>query len=272
MKTLLSAIIDGHEVVTHIGEAAVDPMATGIKIKAMLSDLPEWAGITLLEGEIDARRQQAVDAFSAMFGHSPQTLATQAEANYWGMLVDAANADVAAIHSKTVPLRADLETKRAELWGTHAVYSQPGPSPVGSEVLIVDDQAAGYLAKLDALTPEQKLALTGEVLADLRGVKFWTPDLKTSAVVSRLGDTLPTGAIRETALTDAQRATIAAQQEAARVAAMTPDARAAELALVLDALGNQAVAMDTKAAMMGEPLTGKAWFDAQKNTALAKYA
>ena len=272
MRTVLHASIDGHEVVTAIGQAVVDPMATQNRINAMVSDLDEWPQIVLLEQQITDRRQQAADQFQSMFGHSPLNLNQanlQAEANYWGKCLGDAQADVDAINSKTVPLRQTLETKRQALWTTNAVYSQPSG---GQEELIDDDAGAALETKLAALTDEQRLLLTGDVIPDLRGVKWWSSDLKTATTISKLGDTVPLGGIRDDALTNDQRATIQAAADAARIAAMTPDQKAAELALVLDSLANQAVAMDAKAGITGAALTGKDWYAQQEAAAKAKYA
>ena len=196
MKTLLQATIDGYSVVTHIGTAAIDPMATQLKIGAMLTDTPEWPQIVALETQIAERRQAAVDAFVGMFKHSPLTLQTGAEQNYWLSLLAPCDADVTALNAKTIPLRQTVEAKKNELWTTHAVYSVPAPaSGGGREDLITDEVADGLQVKFDALTETEKLTVDGSIVPDLRGKRYWFKSGSgwTGTLIAALGQDIPKG-------------------------------------------------------------------------------
>ena len=268
MKTAMHGTVDGYEIILGFSEATVDPVATQNKCGELIKNIDEWKQIEAINAKIAETYQGARDDFLAMFGHSSNELASQAEANYFSAKMRAASVEADAFSDTIAPLYAVLEKKKTAVLAENAVYFTPGEL----EDIISETDAADLSAKFSAATEREQVTLDGKIIADNRNITYWTKSgTWKSIVMSKLGDVIPAGSIEDAKLTDSQRAEIASEKMSARIAKLTADEKAAELKIVLESLANQAVAMDAKSAITGDEKTGAAWYAAHKAIAEAKY-
>ena len=225
MKTIFHANIDGYEVALGIGEAfgLIDPVATAVKIAALLPALDECKQLLALNAQINAGRQEAgAEFFQAEQARQRGDAITQGRhnANYHVKLLALADLE------KQLPaLISAFEAARARITTENAVYAHP---PQGED-LIDDAQAQALAAKLSSRSPGKALLMTGEYVTDLRGRDFYLPGPPwRHMVIDKLGEELPAEALAPEALTDDQKAEIAIQEEADRIAKLSPEDRQAE--------------------------------------------
>jgi len=268
--TVLHGMVDGYDVVTGFSTATVDPESTALKVNALAVLIPEQAAVDALQKQIADRWAKLTLDYCAMFGTSAVEITSEAQARWWGTYKPQAEVDVGVYAERLVEPLAALRAARAKIQAENTVYFGLGEN----EGLLTDEQ----FSRLDAASaaiPEGadvQLLVTGGTVADYRKLTYWTKGKAwASRTISKLGDVPAKGEILDSDLTADQRAEIQAQTEGARVAALTADQKAAELAQVLSALADQAVAMDARAGITGAEKTGQVWYQAQAAVAQAKY-
>ncbi len=270
MKTVFHANIDGQEIVLGFGEAwgLIDPMATAARIAEPLAATDECRQMQALNAEINARRQQAAQAYgiaeqARKRGDAPTQ--TRQNAEYQAKCLEVAELE------KLLPARIQaFEALRAKMILESAVYAHP---PQGED-LIQDEQAAALAAKYAERGQAQQLLLDGSYVEDLRGREYWVGPPWKRLQVAALGERPSAEAIPQELLTDAQRAEIIAQQEAERLAAFTPEERAAEAERARAAALNQAGQMRSEFEIAGDAealAKSQAWYQGQLAEISAKY-
>ena len=269
MKTIFHTTIDGHDIVQGFGEAfgLIDPVATSKKIEPLLAALPEQLQLAAKNGEINARRGEAGQAWQlaerARLAGDNATMVRQ-NAVYQSKL-----AELEDLGRQLQPLLQAFAVASSEVWNANAVYFHP---PSG-ETLCDDAQAKTLADKHAQRGDGRALLLTGEYVTDLRGRDFWLPGPPWAhKVIDMLGEELPAGALTESELTDAQRAEIAAEAEAARVASLTPEEAQAEADAKSAAILAQAAQMRSELEIQGDPQAlakSQAWYKAQTATAVS---
>ena len=189
MKLVSYRNVDGYNICLGIGEAIVDTMATCKEISEELKASDEAKAITALNAEIAALRSR---------------LKTRRR-----------RSQIVELMKGYPELAAKLDARRSALMTEHAIYFTPGPN---GDKLITDDQAAALIA---AQGPSVKVRLDGTTIVDFRGTSYWVQagSRWANTMITKLGDTVPAGAILDAALTDSDKAAIGAQFEADRVAA-----------------------------------------------------
>jgi hypothetical protein len=159
-----------------------------------------------------------------------------------------------------------------QLVDQYAVFSEPVPG----EVVFEDDDSelASLETKFKAITEHQFLDLSGEVVPDWRGTKYFlkTDGVWTETEIADVGIAVPAGAIFPDKLTKAQQEEISDQKEAARVAALSPEDRAKELKDRIDGLADEADQLDRRAKIQGTEFDAVAWYQEHKAPVEEKYA
>jgi hypothetical protein len=250
MKTVFHANIDGQEVVLGFGEAhgLIDPVATAVKIAPLLAACEEQKQMSALNRQIDARRQEAGQAFALAdqarrAGDSPTM--TRQNAEYQAKLLEAAE-----LEKQLAPRVAAFERARARIVTENAAYFGP---PQGED-LITDEQAAELRAKYEARGANRQLLLTGDYIADFRGREYWIKGARWERrLIQALGELPPAGGIPPEALTDEQRQEISTQQEADRLVALTSAELAAEAERARAQALAQAAQMRSQLEIAGDP-------------------
>ncbi len=206
MKTVFYSNVDGYDICLGVSDAIVDPVATSIVIAEDLRSSEEAKAIAALDAQVDALKQ------------AQRFASSQATASALQVQIDDLSQGYAA-------LGAALDARRSALMAAKAVFFNPG----AGESLITDDQAAALLA---AQGPNVKVKLDGTTIADFRGASYWTQagGSWANTMITKLGDTVPAGAILDAALTDSDKAGISWQFEADRVASLSPAQKQAEAA------------------------------------------
>jgi hypothetical protein len=263
MKTVFHANIDGQEVVLGFGEAfgLIDPVATSIKIAPLLTALPEQQALAAMNGQINARRGEAGQAWSlaerARLQQDASTMVRE-NARYQSKL-----AELDDLGRQLTPLVAAFSVASAAIWNENAVYFHP---PQG-ETLIDDAQGKQFADKHASRGPGQALLMTGEYVTDLRGTDFYLAGPPWAhKVIDTLGEELPRGALTPDILTEEQRSQIAAEAETARVSALSPADRQAEADAKAQTILAQAAQMRSELEIQGDPAAlskSQAWYKAQ---------
>jgi hypothetical protein len=150
------------------------------------------------------------------------------------------------------------------------VYSNPGPG----YCLIDEETAAKLQEKFNFLKENEALAVSGEIIADFRGVEYWEKDEAGWGKhrIDRMGTRIPQGAILPDSLTSEQRAEIAAQHDAERIAALPPDKLREEEQAAIQAAKSEARIKKEEADIAEEPFDAKAWFRNRKAEIESKYS
>jgi len=161
----------------------------------------------------------------------------------------------------------DIEASKRE---ERTVYALVGPEAD----LIEDDVAEPLEAALAVRGENQQLLITGEYIADYRGVEF---NIKRSGkwekeTIEELGISLPEGAVLQENLTQEQQAEMSTQREEARIAALTPEKRAEELNAKLHALAREARNKAADAELLGEVFDIQAWLQPKREELELLYA
>ena len=239
MKTLITEIIDGYEVIKGFDRPVVDPVETRKNTEIILNQSPLIEQIDAALVEINAAGPDAENI---------QTLL----ANFKQLLLE-------------------LEAQKKAIFEANLVYFEPK----GGEVLVEDTEAATLKAQFDDLE-DQALLRDGSVIHDKRNREYWQKgDVWELKKIETLGENVPADGIADPDLTEIQRDEIAQEKEDARFAALTTEEKAAEKIQKLDQALAEAAFMKSKLEITNDPdalTTSQAWYNAKVQEIEDKYS
>ncbi|MDR0454520.1 MAG: hypothetical protein LBH05_06900 [Deferribacteraceae bacterium] len=155
-----------------------------------------------------------------------------------------------------------LRKTREELLTENMVFARLGQGQKNVD----DDEGKKLEGIFDKLDQNEKLLLSGEVIADLRNTEYW---IKQSGVwskqkIERLGEALLPKAVLPEKLSQIQQSEIAEQTEAARLADLTPDQKTEEKEAALTAAKQEVRRLKEEAEIADEPFDAKAEYQLRK--------
>jgi hypothetical protein len=162
-----------------------------------------------------------------------------------------------------------LRKTREELLIENVVFARLGQGQKN----VNDDEGKKLEGIFDKLDQNEKLLLSGEVIADLRNTEYW---IEQSGVWSKqkiecLGETIPPKAVLPEKLSQIQQSEIAEQTEAARLANLTPDQKTEEKEAALTAAKQEVRRLKEEAEIADEPFDAKAEYQLRKAKIEKKY-
>ena len=256
------------QIISGFGECTRDPEATKAAVADLLVNSPEFAKCQNQQAKITAQRKIATESFElkerAIADRDAKNEAVHAAAYH------AALSAVCVLSKELEPLADDYEAVRNRLYMENPVYFPCGPG----HHCLADGEYETLKAKFDALGEHERLTLSGEVIADNRGVEYRRKDggKWIQGKIENIGEKLPAKAVIADKLTPEQQQEISAQEEAERIAAMSAEDKAQAKQAALDALADEADRLDRRAKIQGKEFDPVAYYNERTGAIETKYA
>lgn len=260
MKTVLHGTIDGLEIVLGFSEALADPVKTFAVIGPKLQGLDEFIQLSEIRSRLAAVNASRSNFLTLAAAAASAGQASKAEV--YNAHARAEAAQIPVLEDEFAPLHKAFETAQDKLFEENAVYF----TPQAGEDMIADADFERLSSAFAGLRKNERLALSGEIVPDFRGLGYWKKSRAGWAVstIAALGETVPAGAILDEELSDAQRAEIVVQLEKERIAGLSSEERAQEFAEELAAVRREAALRKTEAELDDEAFDARAWYQAER--------
>jgi hypothetical protein len=284
MKTKITQNIDGYKIITGIGDAHIDAVATTPLAIEKLKTTEEYQAFESKKGEIIPIIKQAKTCYrnaknaldlknkletdkSKMSPENYQSLKNQYNLEYekYSLEWQTLNLQIKQIESELSGLSKPLLEKQKSLIISEAVYLQPAP---GEEIITDEEAEKISTAYAEAFDAGKLIDVDLKQIADYRGkvVYDMVSGMAKRRVIEKLGDKPGNTEILESDLTDAERADIFWINERFRISALSKSEKTAEKTKILAGLATAAAAKKVELEIQGDNnamKTTKSWYEAE---------
>lgn len=253
-KTIRIKNIDGYDIIAGFGTLTIDPVATKKIVEPLLEGTDEAAEVSKKNAEM----RRISKAYSDSLRAAKEAYKINDASNHAKHMYNAElrSDQLRILQGELIELIKLAGDKKRQLWSENLVYFEPN----SGEILLDDAELS---EKYVNLKDKELLTITGEVVADKRGVKF----VKAGKVetVGALGVD-PDGPLMEDVTPE--------QFEVMRLEAMTNTEKTTELESIVEGLAGQAANMRAVLEIKGDvdALTkAQDWYNAEVVKANGKY-
>ncbi len=269
MKTKITQLTDGYEIIIGIGEAQIDPVQTNPVMIQNLILTDEYKAV-----EAKKKEMTPICAQILQLKKDHKSATNISDKNKISFEYQKKNEELLILESELKDLAIPLIDKQRELVVKHAVYFQPKEG----ESIISDEDAEIINTKMsEAADKGMWLDVNLKEICDYRAQTAWSLSggKWQKREITKLGENLNVSEKLQKDLTEKDQAEISEQLELERIAKLSASHKSAEKEIIISGLAKQAADMKAALEIQGDSkalVKSQGWYGVEVEKVNLKYS